>query len=418
VRNLQARSVAIKTKICRRFLDKMLREAGQALRVLRQNCMAGRAAAEKRNNRTRGVVNRLTDGNFRLMDQGLGKLRENRKVRDRALRARVRFLVKTLRDKDSLYVLRAYNSLKEKSEVFQGVLLGAEVRSKENFLKSIIDSGYRVQSQGVRSLKSFLLQSRICEQRTLTKKAQLCKRFLDSNLKLQSMALHSLCQNSRACTVTRKFKDRFFQRLYCKNFMLLSSALCRLRYNKLKKQYMSLDIKMKLERLKVYGEAKHQLLKQRALYDFRVALKSGIASRRAVKLFKTTQIWQEHYKIRVKGYYKKLKKFRRHSKWMDVMIWNLTKNSPINFQISFWRTRDIKSLAKPMPAERMVKMKRFGEVLFKNYVMVVARAFWRIERAYEIDVSINSQYMEGKNLKIPDWGAIGGWGRGVASARE
>lgn len=100
------------------------------------------------------------------------------------------------------------------------------------------------------------------------------------------------------------------------------------------------------------------------------------------------------------------------------MIWNLTKNSPINFQISFWRTRDIKSLAKPMPAERMVKLKRFGEVLFKNYVMAVARAFWRIERAYEIDVSINSQYVEEKQLQIPDWGAIGGWGRGVASARE
>jgi hypothetical protein len=68
-----------------------------------------------------------------------------------------------------------------------------------------------------------------------------------------------------------------------------------------------------------------------------------------------------------------------------------------------------------------VKVKRMGDVLYKAYVMRVARAFWRIDRwygkdpdqdgDYDYDLSVSgvgSSIVGKKNYKAPSWSNFGG----------
>lgn len=75
--------------------------------------------------------------------------------------------------------------------------------------------------------------------------------------------------------------------------------------------------------------------------------------------------------------------FKKSSRIVQRFIWNITKNTRIQDQISFWRLKDMKNKIMPMSAVRYVKVKKMGEILFKNYIMRVARAFWKIDRAQD-----------------------------------
>lgn len=46
-----------------------------------------------------------------------------------------------------------------------------------------------------------------------------------------------------------------------------------------------------------------------------------------------------------------------------------------------------------MSAIRMVKLKKMGEILYKSYIMVIARSFWKIDKIMEIDTSVNSSIL-------------------------
>jgi len=81
---------------------------------------------------------------------------------------------------------------------------------------------------------------------------------------------------------------------------------------------------------------------------------------------------------------------RVKNKLYRKVIWGITNYTNINYQISFWRMRDMKDKVKPMTAIKMVKLKKMGELLFKAYIRVIARCFWRIDRFNETGVSMNS----------------------------
>lgn len=46
-----------------------------------------------------------------------------------------------------------------------------------------------------------------------------------------------------------------------------------------------------------------------------------------------------------------------------------------------------------MSAVRMVKLKKMGEILYKSYIMVIARSFWKIDKVMELEMSINSSFL-------------------------
>ena len=68
-------------RICSRFLDKSIRESGQALRMLRghakQEFLKTKALVKKK----RGILNRLMDVNVRLLATGYNKLCDDARSR-------------------------------------------------------------------------------------------------------------------------------------------------------------------------------------------------------------------------------------------------------------------------------------------------------------------------------------------------
>ena len=99
--------------------------------------------------------------------------------------------------------------------------------------------------------------------------------------------LHRLVKHHRMSLLRDKIIEKLFKNIYLKN-----DILTRLGYNKLDSHRRRLDVrqsdlKLKLERLKIYAEAKHNMFKFRSLHDFRTNFKVNLAYRKCRKLYKT-----------------------------------------------------------------------------------------------------------------------------------
>jgi hypothetical protein len=80
--------------------------------------------------RQRGIMRRIIDSNVRLMSAGYNKLVEDAKMRKQELINKLRFVIKSLTDKDAAFMLMAYNGLKQRKLLMDGVGLGDDVASK------------------------------------------------------------------------------------------------------------------------------------------------------------------------------------------------------------------------------------------------------------------------------------------------
>jgi len=89
-------------EICRRFANQGLRQQGQALRQLRHYLKTFK-------NKLTGICKRLTNKNTRLMLQGYNQLKYVAMKKSSMLKDKLRFVIKSLKDKDSRYKLMAYN---------------------------------------------------------------------------------------------------------------------------------------------------------------------------------------------------------------------------------------------------------------------------------------------------------------------
>merc|ERR1712019_317239 len=78
----------------------------------------------------RGIMRRIVDSNVRLMSAGWNKLLEEWKARNNNLKEKLRFVIKTLTDKDAAFTLMAYNQLKQRKLMLDGVGFGDDVATK------------------------------------------------------------------------------------------------------------------------------------------------------------------------------------------------------------------------------------------------------------------------------------------------
>merc|ERR1711998_350713 len=102
-----------KDRILRRIMDQNLRFAGMAFRQSKQ---FAEAEAEKERQlmfKQRGIMRRMVDSNVRLMSAGYNKLIEEYKARKNNLKDKLKFVIKTLTDKDASYSMMAFNGLKQ-----------------------------------------------------------------------------------------------------------------------------------------------------------------------------------------------------------------------------------------------------------------------------------------------------------------
>merc|ERR1711937_1080703 len=156
-----------KDRICRRIANKSLRELGQGLRQLKVFAEAMAEQERQRAFKHRGIMRRIVDSNVRLMSAGWNKLLEEWKARNNNLKDKLRFVIKALTDKDAAFTLMAYNQLKQRKLMLEGVGFGDDVATKLKIrlLRKLTDTGFNLQVMGVNAVKEFLESERDREER-------------------------------------------------------------------------------------------------------------------------------------------------------------------------------------------------------------------------------------------------------------
>merc|ERR1711957_670320 len=94
-----------KDRILRRVMDGTVRMMGIGFRQAFQWMEADRDAEIQRMSKQRGIMRRMVDSNTRLMSAGYNKLVEEWKANQNSLKEKLRFVIKSLTDKDSSYLL-------------------------------------------------------------------------------------------------------------------------------------------------------------------------------------------------------------------------------------------------------------------------------------------------------------------------
>merc|ERR1712110_497502 len=110
-----------KDRILRRVMDGNVRMMGTGFRQAFQWMEADREAEINRMKRQRGIMRRIVDSNVRLMSAGYNKLLEEWKAKNNNLKEKLRFVIKALTDKDASYLLMAYNGMKQRCLMLNGV---------------------------------------------------------------------------------------------------------------------------------------------------------------------------------------------------------------------------------------------------------------------------------------------------------
>merc|ERR1712151_231133 len=192
-----------KDRILRRIMNGNLRMMGTGFRQAFQWMEFDRAAEIALMARQRGIMRRIVDGNVRLMSAGWNKLLESWKARNGMLRDKLKFVIKTLTDKDAAFTLMAYNQLKQRKLMLEGVGFGDDVATKLKIrlLRKLTDTGYNLSVMGVNAIKEYLESERDREEREREEferqqkeKDRILRRIMNGNLRMMGTGFRQALQ--------------------------------------------------------------------------------------------------------------------------------------------------------------------------------------------------------------------------------
>merc|ERR1712054_580899 len=181
--------------------DRILRMMGTGFRQAFQWMEFDRAAEIALMARQRGIMRRIVDGNVRLMSAGWNKLLESWKARNGMLKDKLKFVIKALTDKDANYKLMAYNQMKQRMLMLNGVGLGDAEMKKVQLIKRLTNQGHNLQVMGVNSVREFLVSERDREEREREEyerqqkeKDRILRRIMNGNLRFMGMGFRQALQ--------------------------------------------------------------------------------------------------------------------------------------------------------------------------------------------------------------------------------
>merc|ERR1712153_87327 len=138
-----------KDRILRRIMNQNVIFMGMGFRQAFQHMEADRAAEIALMAKQRGIMRRIVDSNVRLMSAGWNKLLEAHKARNGMLREKLRFVIKALTDKDAMFTMMAYNAMKQRCNMLNGVGVGGSEKMKIQLIKRLTNQGYNLQVMAV-----------------------------------------------------------------------------------------------------------------------------------------------------------------------------------------------------------------------------------------------------------------------------
>merc|ERR1712078_689482 len=172
--------------------------------------------------RQRGIMRRIVDGNVRLMSAGYNKLLEEWKARNGTLRDKLKFVIKALTDKDASYMLMAYNAMKQRMLMLNGVGMGDAGMRKVQLIKRLTNQGHNLQVMGVNSIREYLVSERDREEREREEferqqkeKDRILRRIMNQNVRFMGMGFRQALQwtvADREAEIARMAKQRGIMR--------------------------------------------------------------------------------------------------------------------------------------------------------------------------------------------------------------
>merc|ERR1712070_402162 len=180
-----------KDRILRRIMNGNLRVMGAGFRQALQWTVAAREAEIALIAKRRGIMRRIVDSNVRLMGAGWNKLLESWKANNAMLRDKLKFVIKTLTDKDAAFTLMAYNQMKQRMLMLNGVGLGDAEMKKVQLIKRLTNQGHNLQVMGVNSIREYLSserdreeQERLEFEKQQREKDRILRRIMNGNLRM------------------------------------------------------------------------------------------------------------------------------------------------------------------------------------------------------------------------------------------
>merc|ERR1712193_438865 len=240
-----------KDRILRRIMDSNVRFMGMGFRQANQWALAEAERERALMAKQRGIMRRMVDSNVRLMGAGYNKLIEEWKARQGMLKDKLKFVIKTLTDKDAQMSLMAYNGLKQRALMLSGVGMGDAQMKKIALIKRLTNQGYNLQVMAINQLFEFLKSEREREEaarleyeRQQKEKDRILRRIMDNNVRFMGMGFRQANQFALAEIEReriRMFKQRgIMNRIVNSNVRLMSAG-----YNKLIEEWKARQANLK-----------------------------------------------------------------------------------------------------------------------------------------------------------------------------
>merc|ERR1711904_24825 len=154
-----------KDRILRRIMNQNARFMGMGFRQALQWTVKSREDEIALMAKQRGIMRSMVDSNARLMRAGYNKLIEEWKAKNGALKEKLKFVIASLTDTDKRYCMMAYNAMKQRMLMLNGVGMGDAEMKKCQLIKRLTNQGHNFQVMAVNALKEFLVSERDYEER-------------------------------------------------------------------------------------------------------------------------------------------------------------------------------------------------------------------------------------------------------------
>merc|ERR1712193_491349 len=147
---------------------------------------------------------------------GYNKLIEEWKNKQGQLKEKLKFVIAALTDKDKQFCLMAYNQMKQRMLMLNGVGMGDAEMKKAQLIKRLTNKGYNFQVMAVNCIREFLTSERLADEkareeyeRQQKEKDRILKRIMDSNLRMAGVGFRQALQWTVAA---REAEIRLMQR--------------------------------------------------------------------------------------------------------------------------------------------------------------------------------------------------------------
>jgi hypothetical protein len=215
-------------RILRRLMDSTFSLQGQAYVSLLNHLSSQTSSQNQLTYRQRAIFRRIIDANSRLASIGFNKLIESSKARQNHTSEKLRFVVKSLKNQESMFLLQAWNGLKERRGLLAGVGAGMGQVNKLKIIRRLMNKAFDWECQAWGKLVGNRDLSMGKAEQTDRDKDSFLRRIMDGSARSVGQALrmfrvHAKMEWEKEKALVKK-KRRILGRLADVNVRLMSAG--------------------------------------------------------------------------------------------------------------------------------------------------------------------------------------------------